>query len=82
MTLPNDTLGWRVDPINNLTSKGNVPSWSAVRARIWKNEAFLNSEGYREVNLSRIERGLAPQRVNPLTGRVESKELHHVPPST
>lgn len=51
-----------------------------MRTRIWKNEAFLNSEGYRDVNLARMERGMAPQRANPLTGRVDSMELHHVPP--
>jgi RHS repeat-associated protein len=35
-------LGWKVgSPITNLTSKGNVPAWSTVRQRYWKNEAFL-----------------------------------------
>jgi RHS repeat-associated protein len=80
-TLPNGALGWHVgDPINNLTAAGNVPSWSAVRSRIWKNEAFYNSPVYDEVNLARMRLGLAPQRINPLTGSLESMQLHHIPP--
>ncbi len=27
-----------------------------------------------------MRQGLAPQRVNPFTGLLESKELHHTPP--
>lgn len=79
--MANSTRGWRVgDPINNLTSKGNVPSWSAVRQRFWKNEAHYNAAKYSTENLGRMRRGLAPQRPHPLTGVLESKELHHVPP--
>lgn len=72
--------GSRSDPINNLTAAGNVPSWSAVRSRIWKNEAFYNPTVYDEVNLARMRIGLAPQRVNPITGLFESMHLHHIPP--
>jgi len=80
-TLPNTTRGWRVgDPINNLTSTGRVPSWSAVRQRFWKNEAALNPGNYSQANLARTQRGLAPQRINPRTGQLESMELHHTPP--
>jgi hypothetical protein len=80
-TLPNATRGWRVgDPINNLTAKGQVPSWSAVRQRIWKNEAFASAKNYSPENLARMQRGLAPQQLNPRTGRLESMELHHRPP--
>jgi len=80
-TTPNSTVGWKVgDPINNLTSRGNVPSWSAVRSRFWKNEAHVNFATYNAQNRARMERGLAPQRFNPVTGKVESMELHHVPP--
>ncbi len=25
-------------------------------------------------------KGLAPQQLNPITGQMESKELHHIPP--
>lgn len=75
------TRGWRAgDPITNLTAHGEVPAWSTVRARFWKNEAFNNSSTYSAENLARMQRGLAPQRVNPLTGAVESMELHHRPP--
>ena len=31
-------------------------------------------------NISRIERGLAPQYRDKLTGKMESVELHHEPP--
>jgi hypothetical protein len=40
-------------------------------------EAFLNSSAYSESNLLRIPKGLAPQRLNPNTGLMESMELHH-----
>ncbi|MFN7845118.1 MAG: hypothetical protein ACK5N9_25630, partial [Pirellula sp.] len=80
-TAANSTRGWHVgDPINNLTSKGNVPSWSAVRQRFWKNQAHQNASNYSATNLERMQRGLAPQRLNPHTGKLESMELHHTPP--
>lgn len=72
--------GWKVgDPITNLTSKGTSPSWSAVRSRYWKNEAYYHPERWDKSNLERMQRGLAPQRINPLTGKLESMELHHNP---
>jgi hypothetical protein len=81
-TLPNNTTrGWRLgDPINNLTASGRVPSWSAVRQRFWKNEAHFNPDNYSKANLARMRQGLAPQRINPRTGQLESMELHHTPP--
>jgi hypothetical protein len=76
----NTTCGWRVGgPINNLTLEGNVPSWDAVRQRIWKNEAFYNAKKYTAENLARMRQGLAPQRINKL-GQIESMEFHHWPP--
>ncbi len=70
--------GWKVgEPITNLTAKVNVPAWSTVRQRFWKNEAFLNGSAYSESNLLRMQKGLAPQRLNPNTGLMESMELHH-----
>ncbi|MGB7158058.1 MAG: RHS repeat-associated core domain-containing protein [Tepidisphaeraceae bacterium] len=73
--------GWNVgQPITNNTAAGNVPSWSAVRTRYWKNEAHYNAANYSADNLARIKQGNAPQRINPNTGQVESKELHHAPP--
>jgi len=70
--------GWKVgEPITNLTAKGNVPAWSTVRQRFWKNEAFLNGSTYSESNLLRMQKGVAPQRLNPNTGLMESMELHH-----
>jgi RHS repeat-associated protein len=76
----NLSLGWKVgDPITNLTRTGKVPLWSTVRARFWKNEALLHPELYEEGNLARMQKGLAPQRINPNTGELESMELHHNP---
>ena len=81
-TRANSTKGWKVgDPINNLTSKGNVPQWSTVRQRYWKNRANAAGEGdFSTENLARMKNGLAPQRLNPETGKMESMELHHTPP--
>jgi hypothetical protein len=76
------TRGWKVgDPINNLTAKGNVPSWDAVRQRIWKNEAFYNPGQYTARDLGRMQQGLAPQRLNQF-GQWESMHLHHNPPQS
>lgn len=75
--------GWKVgDSIRNLTKKGNIPSWSTVRARHWKNRAQWakhNPNDYEAANIARMEKGLAPQQVNPLTGTIDSMELHHNP---
>lgn len=73
--------GWQVgDPIDNLTKAGNEPAWSTSRQRYWKNEALNNPSNYSPENLERMKKGLAPQRVNPETGLLESKELHHIDP--
>ena len=77
----NAQKGWHVgNPIDKLTSAGKEPAWSTVRQRYWKNEAFYNAESYSAENLARMQKGLAPQRVNPLTGELESMELHHIDP--
>jgi hypothetical protein len=81
MTYPNATRGWKLgDPLNNLTREGNVPSWDAVRQRYWRNDALNNSSDYSRANLERMRQGLALQRLNPRTGKIESMELHHRPP--
>ena len=73
--------GWRQgDPITNLTRQGNVPAWSTIRRRYWKNEALYNPSKWNEGQLERMQRGLAPQRKNLETGVWESMELHHIPP--
>ena len=80
-TQPNSTREWKVgQPINNLTAKGNVPTWNAVRQRYWKNEAIRNPAGYNASNLGRMKQGRAPQRIDPARGVRESMELHHTPP--
>lgn len=74
-------IGWKVgDSINNLTLKGNIPSWPTVRARHWKNRAFYYPDQYSPENLARMRKGLANQRKHPITGIIESQELHHNPP--
>ena len=80
-TQASSTCGWRLgQPIENRTFWGGVPKWSTVRGRYWKNEAYLNRANYTERDLGRMKRGLAPQRLNRNTRRLESMELHHIPP--
>ncbi|MBD8098071.1 hypothetical protein IFR08_19470 [Pseudomonas fluorescens] len=74
--------GWKVgDDVYNQTAKGKDPSWSAVRARFWKNEASAPDAAstYGSENLDRMSKGLAPQRYNADKGGVESMELSHEP---
>jgi archaellin len=81
VTQANNVWGWRLgDSIQNRTIFGTVPRWSTVRARYWKNEAFYRAEEYNAAQLERMKNGLAPQRVNKLTGEIETMELHHIPP--
>ena len=71
--------GWRVgEDITNLTKAGNVPSWSTMRSRYWKNKAhyFKDDPLYTVADISRMEKGLAPQIVE--NGRTFSMELHHM----
>lgn len=85
-----NVFGWKVgDPIINRTITGDIPTWSAVRARHWKNKALdhklekitdkLEYEPTPE-NISRMEKGLAPQYEHEVTGKIESMELPHNPP--
>ena len=77
----NTTKGWKVgEPVDNLTKAENQPAWSTVRQRYWKNEAYYNSQKYSAENITRMQKGLAPQRYNELVGTMESIELHHVIP--
>ena len=67
--------GWRLgDSITALTKAGNTPSWSAVRQRYWKNEAFTNTKGWGEDNLKLMKKGKSP--INPDTG--DKMHLHHI----
>jgi len=87
-TLATNVHGWKVgDQITNLTRFGKVPKWSTVRKRHWKNRShqiksdpLFRPEYYNADNLKRMEKGLAPQQINPRTGKMESLELHHTPP--
>ena len=64
--------GWRVgDEITNLTKVGNTPTWSTVRQRYWKNEAFYHPDLYPN-DLERLKKGLAP-----IGDDGFSIELHH-----
>ena len=64
--------GWKVgDDITNLTQSGNTPSWSTVRQRYWKNEAYYHPDIYGD-QLNRLKKGLAP-----IGNDGFSMELHH-----
>ena len=53
--------GWKVgEDITTLTKKGDIPSWSTVRSRYWKNEAHFNLELYSNADLNKMRKGLAP----------------------
>lgn len=74
--------GWKLgNDVYAATKKGNVPSWSTVRSRFWKNEATASeaAEKYGAENLSRMTKGGAPRRYNADKGGVESMELSHEP---
>lgn len=95
-TPANSTRGWKAgQPINNLTSAGNVPTWTTVKRRYWINVAFYiqnadehSQEGrlrtkanslYSQGNLERMESGKAPVLKNPDTGKENPLELEHRP---
>lgn len=88
-TCVNNVKGWSIgQPINNLTGKGDIPRWSSVRQRHWKNKAYLHENGQIQgplvyeastENVARMKQGLAPQIKN-ARGQLESIELHHSPP--
>ena len=52
-------------------------AWGKSRSIYWKQEAKTHPEAYSPENLQRMRGGLAPQRINPMTGQFESMELHH-----
>lgn len=80
ITEVNPVKGWVVgQKINNLTQFGTVPTWSTVRRRYWKTQAHFHPNEYNPVQLERMKKGLAPQRINN-AGELESMELHHIPP--
>ena len=60
------------EDITNLTKAGNIPSWSTLRSRYWKNQAYYNAFVYDEVSLYRMRKGLAP-----IGDDGFSLELHH-----
>ena len=71
-------VGWKVgDDISKLTRAGNVPSWSTVRQRYWKNEALTNFKAYSPENLLRMSQGRAPLTLNTINGKMYPMELHH-----
>jgi hypothetical protein len=55
----NSKIGWKIgDPVDNLTNKGDYPSWSTVKIRYWKNVAQAAESGeYSILDLSRMQRG-------------------------
>jgi hypothetical protein len=63
------------------TAKGTEPAWPTQAGRHWKNEAAKEGaiKEWGAENVARMKRGLAPQRANPKTHELESRELHHGP---
>ena len=73
--------GWKVgEDVTKKTKAGKDPSWSTVRQRVWKNEAYYNPMGYTSENLARMRQGKAPLVLYPENGELYSMELHHVVP--
>jgi filamentous hemagglutinin len=75
-------LYWKKgDYIFDRTTKGNVPVWSTIARRYWKNQSIKEGaiDKWDVENVERMRNGLAPQRTNPRSGELESKELHHQP---
>ena len=71
--------GWKVgNDITTLTKKGKAPSWSTVKSRYWKNEAYFNSQNYSLSNLELMKKGRAP--LVELDGKLYPTELHHINP--
>ena len=71
------SAGWKVgDDITNLTKAGKSPSWTTVKNRYWKNEAYYNPDLYLKSDLTRMSKGKPPQ-VTYIDGKVYSMELHH-----
>ncbi len=69
--------GWKVgDDITNLTKAGNVPKWSTLRSRYWKNKAHYFPSEYTKDNVSRMRKGLAPKFDD--GAGLYSMELHHI----
>ena len=69
--------GWKVgEDITNLTKAGNVPSWSTIRSRYWKNKAHYFEADYSTNDLERMKKGLAPLVEN-VDGKKYPMELHH-----
>jgi len=71
--------GWSLgDDITALTKAGKEPSWTTVRKRYWKNEAYFNPELYSPYDLSQMRLGFAP--LVSLNGKLYPMELHHITP--
>lgn len=71
--------GWKVgDDITALTKSGKDPSWSTVRSRYWKNEAYYNASSYKFDDLVRMKKGKAPLVQYDLNGKWYSMEIHHI----
>ena len=55
-------------------------SWTTARRQYWKAMAELYPGDFSPEDLARMKKGLAPRRINPRSGKAESKELHHKKP--
>jgi RHS repeat-associated protein len=82
MGITNACKRWQIgDDILAPTSAGKFPSWSAQRARYWKNATILAGalQKWGAENLARMRNGRAPQRYNHAKPGMESMELSHEP---
>ncbi|MEW5876417.1 MAG: RHS repeat-associated core domain-containing protein, partial [Candidatus Zixiibacteriota bacterium] len=66
--------------IASLRASDGGKSWSTARREYWKREARENPQKYSPEDVKRMEKGDPPQRMNPETGKTESKVLHHKKP--
>lgn len=52
-------------------------NWDKIRRKHWQDAVKNNPDDYSPENQARMKTGRAPQRSNPVTGKLESMEIHH-----
>ncbi len=73
-------INWRKgDNPFDKTTKGNRPTWSSVRWRLWTNEARKPGavDKWGAKNVEKMKNGRAPKVTNPETGVEERVHWHH-----
>ena len=70
---------WKVgEEVDKATRGGRYPVWDTVKRRVWKNEAHNKIEKYAPEQIERMKKGLAVQTVDPKTGKLLSRHVHHI----